>query len=204
MKLLNNLPFLGLIISLSVPAAMGQQCDVVVTSQAALRKDLIALLDNLDVHIDGNNSCSKTCDGIEGKVNALEVKLDALLINITEQVGSLQLQLNRLHRHGRIPSLPAVSCADVLRYIPDSPSGYYWIGSSSSGSSQQYCDMTRPCGGVTGGWMRVAYLDMTNSSHQCPGGLTLSNINRWCKRGPSNPGCSSVIFRVGMLKYVEK
>jgi hypothetical protein len=76
MKLLNNLPFLGLIISLSVPAAMGQQCDVVVTSQAALRKDLIALLDNLDVHIDGNNSCSKTCNGIEGKVDALEAKLE--------------------------------------------------------------------------------------------------------------------------------
>jgi hypothetical protein len=46
--------FLSLIINLSVPAALGQQCDVVVTSQAALRKDLIALLDNLDVHIDRN------------------------------------------------------------------------------------------------------------------------------------------------------
>jgi hypothetical protein len=89
MKLLNNLPFLSLITSISVPAALGQQCDVVVTSQAALRKDLIALLDNLDVHIDGNNSCLKTCDGIEGKVDTLEVKLDALLINITELVGSL-------------------------------------------------------------------------------------------------------------------
>ena len=33
--------------------------------------------------------------------------------------------------------------------------------------------MTRSCGNITGGWTRVAELDMTNSSHQCPSGLTL-------------------------------
>jgi hypothetical protein len=208
MKLLHNVLFLSLIAGLSVPAALGQQCDMVM---AALRKDFVNLLDKLNVHIDGNSSCSKTCDGIEGKVDALEAKLDeelndvlqarldVLLINITEQVGSLQLQLNRLHRHGRTPSLPAVSCTDILHFIPDSPSGYYWIGTNPSSSSLQYCDMTRSCGGVTGGWMRVAYLDMTNSSHQCPSGLTLSN--RRCKRGPSDAGCSSITFRVETLGY---
>jgi lipocalin len=40
-----------------------------------------------------------------------------------------------------------------------------------------YCDMTMSCGGVTGGWMRVAELDMslTNSSSQYPGGLRQRN-----------------------------
>jgi predicted dinucleotide-utilizing enzyme len=75
-QLLHDFLFLGLITSLSLPVALSQQCDVVVTSQAALRKDLIALLDNLDVHVDGNISCLKTCNGIEGKVDALEAILN--------------------------------------------------------------------------------------------------------------------------------
>jgi hypothetical protein len=127
---------------------------------------------------------------MDKKLNeVLDARLDALLGNVTEQI----------HRNGSSPCLPAASCADILHYIPDSPSGYYWIGTNPSSSSLQYCDMTRSCGGVTGGWMRVAYLDMTNSSHQCPSGLTLSN--RRCKRGPSGAGCSSVTFRVQTLGY---
>ena len=119
--------------------------------------------------------------------------------NITEQVGSLQSQLNRLHLHGRTPSQPAASCADILLYIPNSPSGYYWI----EGSGRQYCDMTRSCGGVTGGWMRVAYLDMTNSSHQCPSGLrqrTDSN-KRTCVKNSDPAGCSSVTFSTATSGY---
>ena len=66
--------------------------------------------------------------------------------------------------------IPAASCADLP---PSSPSGYYWVRASNGSAVRVYCDMTRSCGGVTGGWMRVAELDMTNSSHQCPSGLTL-------------------------------
>ena len=29
-----------------------------------------------------------------------------------------------------------------------------------------YCDMTRTCGNITGGWMRVAELDMTRTFSQ--------------------------------------
>ena len=34
-----------------------------------------------------------------------------------------------------------------------------------------YCDMTLLCGNITGGWMRVAELNMTDTSQQCPGEL---------------------------------
>jgi hypothetical protein len=76
---------------------------------------------------------------------------------------------------------------------PFSPSGYYWVRASNGSAVRVYCDMTRLCGGVTGGWMRVAELDMTNSSHQCPSGLrqrTDSNI-RTCVRIEESRGCSS-------------
>ena len=51
------------------------------------------------------------------------------------------------------------SCADLP---PSAPSGYYLIRNSSL---HVYCDMSRTCGGVTGGWMRVFELDMTITSH---------------------------------------
>ena len=209
--------FLFLLIADSlISLVQGQQCDVVVTSQAS---DIKAALKNLDVQVDGNISCSQTCDGIERKIDTLEAelggklnevldkklneildkKLDALLDNITEQVGVILLQVNHLHLHGRIPSQPAASCADILHYRPGSPSGYYWIDAIG----RQYCDMTRLCGGVTGGWMRVAYLDMTNSSHRCPSGLrqrTDSN-KRTCVRGTDSAGCSSVTFSATTSGY---
>ena len=60
--------------------------------------------------------------------------------------------------HFRMPEV--TSCADLP---PSSPSGYYWVSNSIGSAVPVYCDMTRSCGGVTGGWMRVAKLDMTDS-----------------------------------------
>ena len=76
-----------------------------------------------------------------------------------------------LHQLGSSPVHPASSCAEILQEYPESSSGYYWVGSTTGHAHSVYCDMTRTCGGVTGGWMRVAYLDMSNSSHQCPSSL---------------------------------
>ena len=94
---------------------------------------------------------------------------------------------------GQFADSPISSCAALL---PSSPSGYYWVRASNGSAVRVYCDMTRSCGGVTGGWMRVAELDMTNSSHQCPSGLrqhTDSNI-RTCVRNTDSPGCSAVLY----------
>ena len=58
--------------------------------------------------------------------------------------------------------------------------------------------MNLSCGGVTGGWLRVAQLDMTDSSQQCPSGL-LERIDsgiRTCGRTNGLPGCSSVTFTI--------
>ena len=58
------------------------------------------------------------------------------------------------------------SCSD----LPSScPSGYYLTRNSSA--VRVYCDMTLSCGNITGGWMRVAKLNMTDTSQQCPGEL---------------------------------
>ena len=84
----------------------------------------------------------------------------------------------------------AVSCHSLP---PSSPSGYYLVGNSSV---PVYCHMSLPCDGVTGGWMRVAALNMTDTSQQCPSGFKEPELNdlniRTCVRSSSNAGCSSI------------
>ena len=62
--------------------------------------------------------------------------------------------------------------------------------------------MTWSCGG-TGGWRRVVFLNMTNTSHVCPAGLNLTTYSRrTCGRAHSGLlGCSSTTFSVGGSQY---
>ncbi len=60
--------------------------------------------------------------------------------------------------------------------------------------------MTRTCGNLTGGWMRVANIDMTNTSQQCPSGFTLtSSPKRVC--GITSNVCASTSFSVHQTDY---
>ena len=95
------------------------------------------------------------------------------LLNLQNELQQLnkftQLLFSDLEQvSGQYPFYPTTSCAALP---PSSPSGYYWVRASDGSAVSVYCDMTQSCGGVTGGWMRVAELDMTNSSHQCPSSL---------------------------------
>ena len=80
---------------------------------------------------------------------------------------------------------------------PNSPSGYYSITTSNGSKVQVYCDMEgENCGGE-GGWMRVAYVDMTQSGSQCPQGLNQVALqgSNYCGRFLSSyGGCVSTIF----------
>lgn len=140
---------------LSFQSAVGQQCDVVITSPTTLKEDLKAMLDNFEVNLDGNISCS--CYELERKIDRLDdyldekldekldKKLDKMMDSIrraiSEQVGTLHAELRHLHLPGLTPSQPAASCAEILQYIPGSPSGYYWIEVNEGLPRRQYCDM---------------------------------------------------------------
>ena len=93
---------------------------------------------------------------------------------------------------------PALSCRNILQW---KPSGVYWIQGSDNSASQQYCDMTRTCCGRTGGWMKVANLDMKDTNQQCPSGFRLlTSPRRSCGR-PGPAGCVSTIFPVHGVEY---
>ena len=101
---------------------------------------------------------------------------------------------------------PASSCNDIPL---DSPSGEYWIQTNSSTSPVQiYCDTyQRNCScNSTGGWARVANLDMTDPTQQCPVGFkqitrTESPLRTCGRPDGHRRGCVSTIFPVHGIKY---
>ena len=103
-------------------------------------------------------------------------------------------------------SNPAVSCADILEVTPSSPSGYYWIINSDGFSVRVYCDVTRSCGNITGGWMRVADIDVKNHANPCPGNLQQHNNSsgvRVCGIKPFilTPACSAINLSLNSIQY---
>ena len=129
----------------------------------------------------------------------VEDKLKTLLLPIMNK-------LMTLHQPGMTASHPATSCSEIFNFNPQTSSGYYWLEAHSDSAIHVYCNMTLSCKGVGGGWMQVAKLDMTNSSHKCPPGTTLrtfqSGSKRLCGRGIiTRVGCSSTMFSTHGIKY---
>ncbi len=87
--------------------------------------------------------------------------------NTTSSVPAISRQ------EGMTPSVPATSCHALSRLFPSS---YYWVASSNHSAIRVYCDMTRTCGSITGGWMRVVSIDMNQTSSECPVVFTVLSI----------------------------
>ena len=100
----------------------------------------------------------------------------------------------------------ATSCKELYQCNPALPSGYYNI-TTPQGAERVYCDMnTANCGNITGGWMRAAYIDMTNENNTCPQGLTytVADTTRMCTRSYTGyVNCSSVIFPTHGVPYTK-
>ena len=98
-------------------------------------------------------------------------------------------------------SITPVSCKDIKTALPSSPTGYYHVNSRNI-----YCNMGELCGSG-GGWTRLAYLDMTDSTENCPTGLHLyqSEGVRACGRPVSGgPSCSPPLkFPTNGISYSE-
>ena len=98
------------------------------------------------------------------------------------------------------------SCKELYQCNPALPSGYYNI-TTPQGVERVYCDMnTTNCGNITGGWMRAAYIDMTNENNTCPQGLTYTVVSstRMCTRSHTDYiNCSSVTFPTHGVPYTK-
>ena len=122
----------------------------------------------------------------------------AKLGEISNNLEAIANKLISLQSPGMTASHPATSCQEIYNFNPNTPSGYYWLEASDGSAIRVYCDMTLICKGVGGGWMQVAKLDMTNSSHLCPPGTRLrtDQAKRLCGIGIGGSACSSTTFTV--------
>ena len=91
---------------------------------------------------------------------------------------------------------PAVSCKKIAELRPNYDSGYYWI-QGTSGVVKVYCEIgTNNTFGESGGWMRIANVDMRNHQSQCSPGLVynVTEERRLCHKPNLAPECSSTTF----------
>ena len=106
---------------------------------------------------------------------------------------------------GEVQDDPASSCLEVSQCGPQLPSEYYWVTSANGSAVQVYCDMTRECkcsSASVGGWSRVAYLNTTDPTHQCPPAWRerTDTAVRTCGRTDGS-FCSSVTFSSHGISY---
>uniref|UniRef100_A0A1X7VI71 Fibrinogen C-terminal domain-containing protein n=1 Tax=Amphimedon queenslandica TaxID=400682 RepID=A0A1X7VI71_AMPQE len=95
------------------------------------------------------------------------------------------------------------SCKQIKEQQPNCPSGYY-ILAGTNGTHTAYCNMGSLCGSG-GGWTRLAYLDMTDATQNCPSGFTIYHSGgvRACGKSSSRGGCVSVKFSSNSISYSQ-
>ena len=149
---------------------------------------------------------------LNNSVQNVELNLENISNSISTQHSDIGLLSSRVNNNTSITEILATildkqhvfsSCAAIQQFLPFQPSsGYYKIRSSNGSAITAYCDMTRSCGGITGGWMRVAELDMTDTTTQCPDSLELrTSPLRTCRIRNSGRACSSDMFSVDGVQY---
>ena len=101
----------------------------------------------------------------------------------------------------RIIKVPG-TCKELAAMNPSLPSGYYSIRNDNGSLLPMYCGIPKEgCGNGTGGWTRVAYLDMTDPTQQCPSEWReITSPIRTCGRR-TDIGCDSVIFSTNGIQY---
>ena len=147
--------------------------------------------------LDGRNGS----DGSPGPPGIVpDAVIEQLRVDILEQARKLAICIANSANN------PATSCKEIHDCNPTAPSGYYWLN-TTTGLLQVYCQMdTNNCGNITGGWMRAAYIDMTNENNTCPQGLnyTVASSTRMCTRSHTGSiSCCSVTFPTHGVPYTK-
>ena len=129
----------------------------------------------------------------------LVVGCSQLVVSHTSELETLFSCVNKL---GTDSSHPAKSCREIYNYNIASrgQSGYYWINNSDN-ILKVYCDMELTCGGITGGWMRIANIDTTQGDN-CPSGWSkITQPRPLCRGSGDGAGCYSAYFSNNKAEY---
>ena len=96
---------------------------------------------------------------------------------------------------------PASSCQQLARDHLHAASDYYWVTNGTMQPVRVYCDMDQHYCNSTGGWVRVANIDMTDPNQQCPPGFQNRTDFRSCDRSDTGIGCTSITFPSHGIEY---
>ena len=131
---------------------------------------------------------------------------EALLNHITNSQAKSQGEVRRLT--SKLVQFLQVhhvfdSCASVSSSSLPFPSGQYNMHNLDGTYDQAYCNMTLTCGSLTGGWRRVAYLNLSDQENNgCPSGFEYHN-SMSCRRSSSSVGCSPVTYETNGISYSQ-
>lgn len=114
---------------------------------------------------------------------------------------------------GTCPTTGANSCLEIQRM--GLPSGHYWMNMDNGSTIQRFCNMRRSGCDIVGGWTRIALLNMSDPTHNCPNQWreitspkrTCGRTNRQTDTGgheeeeANGAGCSSAIFNTYGQQY---
>ena len=150
-------------------------------------------------------------------INHVLQKLDNIVISLshiknatTSNAGAINdvlllvEDILQIQNGSSFSSLPT-SCQEIKNKQSNSPSGVYLLATPGGKTNYVYCHMGELCG-TEGGWTRLAYLDMSDSTVNCPTGFKLyeSNGVRACGRETSSVGsCQSVKFSSNGIIYSQ-
>lgn len=97
------------------------------------------------------------------------------------------------------------SCQDIIDKCGPVSSGTYQLQTSDGTTISRYCDMEGANCGGSGGWMRIAFINMTNLNYSCPLSLTEMTINgvRMCVYAASVDGCAQIDYGVDGIPYSQ-
>ena len=206
----NNIQQLNTSIDMQL-STLHNQTQQLSDSNTMLQQQLTTLHNQTQQLSDSNSMLQQQLTTLQNQTQQLSdsnTMLQQQLTTLHNQTQQLSDSNTMLHQEldtallaGQLSIYPATSCAALP---PSSPSGYYWISNSNDSSTLVYCTMS--CGTLTGEWTRVAFLDMTNSSHQCPSGLMERNDSlniRTCVRNEVSAGCSSVELSTANIQYSD-
>ena len=159
------------------------------------------------------NANSQEIGKINQKMDGLIASLSRIKDTTTTNAGAINdilllvedlLILHNESSSGSFSPLPT-SCQEIKDKQPISPSGVYLLATANDRTKYVYCNMEELCGSG-GGWTRLAYLDMTDSTENCPSGFKLyqSGGVKACGRATSSGGsCTSVQFPSNGISYSQ-
>ena len=121
---------------------------------------------------------------------------------VVSHISELETLFSCVNKLGTTSCSPAKSCREIYNYNMASrgQSGYYWINNTDD-ILKVYCDMELTCGGIIGGWIRIANIDTTQGD-DCPSGWSkITQPKPLCRGSGDAAGCYSAYLTNNKDEY---